>query len=96
MVGNGLRKGADNFSPFGEIASFNENPFEDISLYCKILDPATKAERAVLIDILDLQREYRDSIVVAGGWVPSLSPSRCRRCMGLRESLHRNFVIMLE
>lgn len=41
-----------------------------------ISDPATKAARAVLIDILDLLREYGDSIVVAGGWVPSLSPSK--------------------
>lgn len=41
-----------------------------------ISDPATKAARAVLIDLLDLLREYGDSIVVAGGWVPSLSPSK--------------------
>jgi len=41
-----------------------------------ISDPATKAARTVLIDLLDLLREYGDSIVVAGGWVPSLSPSR--------------------
>jgi hypothetical protein len=41
-----------------------------------ISDPATKAARAVLMDLLDLLREYGDSIVVAGGWVPSLSPSK--------------------
>ena len=41
-----------------------------------ISDPATKAARAVLLDLLDLLREYGDSVVVAGGWVPSLSPSK--------------------
>lgn len=39
-------------------------------------DPGTKAARAVLMDVLDLLREYGDSVVVAGGWVPSLSPSK--------------------
>ena len=41
-----------------------------------IRDPATKAARAVLIEILDLLSEYGDSVVVAGGWVPDLLPSK--------------------
>ncbi len=39
-------------------------------------DPPTKAARTVLIDLLDLLREYGGSIVVAGGWVPALLPSK--------------------
>ena len=37
---------------------------------------ATKAARTVLIDLLDLLREYGDSIVIAGGWAPALLPSK--------------------
>jgi hypothetical protein len=41
-----------------------------------VSDPTTQAARAVLIDMLDLLRDYGDSIVVAGGWVPALSPTK--------------------
>jgi hypothetical protein len=41
-----------------------------------ISDPAVKAAKSVLIDLLDLLRDYENSVVVAGGWVPSLSPSK--------------------
>ena len=37
---------------------------------------APRAARAVLMDLFSIFGEYGDSIVVAGGWVPSLSPSK--------------------